>query len=129
MEHEHEHSHIHDGVEHPHPHPHDHNHGDADHPHPHPHDHIHGDAEHPHPHPHDHIHGEGHDHEHIQEGEDMTLAMLRYMLDHNVHHCAELKDLAEKISGEAQHQLLHAIEDFEASNEHLGKAVELLKQK
>lgn len=97
--------------------------------HEHEHTHIHNGVEHTHSHPHDHSHGEGHDHEHIPEGEDMTLAVLRYMLDHNVHHCAELKELAEKISGEAQHQLLHAIEDFESSNEHLCKAVELLDQK
>ncbi len=91
----------------------------------HEHTHSHDGMEHTHSHPH--VHGDGHIPQ--AEGEDVTLAVLRYTLEHNLHHCAELKELAEKLSGEARHQLLHAIEDFEASNEHLGKAVELLDQK
>jgi hypothetical protein len=50
------------------------------------------------------------------------------MLDHNIHHCAELKDLAAILSGEAQHQLLHAVEDFDTANAHLAKAIEELKK-
>ena len=97
--HEHTHTHSHDGVEHTHTH-------------------THG----PHDHPHTHDHG--HD---LPEGADRTLAVLTYMLDHNVHHCAELKEMAASLTGEAQHQLLHAVEAFEEANSHLSKAVALLK--
>ncbi|MCI9513533.1 MAG: cobalt transporter [Oscillospiraceae bacterium] len=109
MEHSHEHTHVHshDGVEHTHTHT-----------HPHGHDHDHG----PHDHPHTHDHG--HD---LPEGADRTLAVLTYMLDHNVHHCAELKEMAASLTGEAQHQLLHAVEAFEEANSHLAKAVAELK--
>lgn len=99
-EHEHTHTHSHDGMEHTHTHS----------------------------HPHTHDHGESHDHAHSAAPEQETVAVLRYMLEHNIHHCGELKSLAEKISGEAQHQLLHAIEAFSTSNEHLCKAVELLDE-
>ena len=106
-EHEHTHTHTHDGVEHTHTHSHGHEHT-------HSHDHSHG-------HSHDHDHGHTH-------GGDKTLAVLTYMLDHNIHHCAELKDLAAILSGEAQHQLLHAVEDFDTANAHLAKAIEELKK-
>ena len=53
--------------------------------------------------------------------------VLTYMLDHNVHHCAELKEMAASLTGEAQHQLLHAVEAFEEANSHLAKAVAELK--
>ncbi len=100
-----------------------------EHSHEHTHTHSHGGVEHTHTHshPHSHDHGEAHDHDHsVAAGGEETTAVLRYMLDHNLHHCTELKELSEKLTGEAQHQLLHAIEDFEASNEHLAKVVELL---
>jgi len=99
MEHSHEHTHVHDGETVTHTHPHEH--------------------------PHDHDHGHTHD---IPEGADRTLAVLTYMLDHNVHHCAELKEMAASLSGEAQHQLLHAVEAFEEANGHLAKAVGELKK-
>ena len=98
--HEHTHTHTHDGVEHTHTHD----------------------------HPHDHEHSHSHVHTHAPgEGDGKVLAVLTYMLEHNVHHCAELKDLAAGLSGEAQHQLLHAVEDFDAANGHLARAVEELK--
>ena len=84
--HEHTHTHTHDGVEHTHTH---------DHPH-----------DHEHTHSHDHVHAAG-------EGDGKIVAVLSYMLEHNVHHCA---------------QLLHAVEAFEEANTHLSKAVEELKQ-
>lgn len=100
--HEHTHTHTHDGVEHTHTHTHEHTHD--------------------HDHPHDHQHS----HE-LPEGADRTLAVLTYMLDHNVHHCAELREMAAALTGEAQHQLLHAVEAFEEANSHLSKAIALLK--
>lgn len=100
--HEHTHTHTHDGVEHTHTHTH-------------PHDHE------GHEHTHDHAHG-------AVNGEEKTAAVLRYMLDHNVHHCAELKELAQGLSGEAQHQLLHAVEAFDEANGHLAKAIEAMQK-
>lgn len=100
--HEHTHTHIHDGVEHTHTHSHPHDHEG----HEHTHDHVHAGA----------------------QGEEKTLAVLTYMLDHNVHHCGELKELAQALSGEAQHQLLHAVEHFDEANEHLAKAIAELKK-
>ena len=105
--HEHTHTHTHDGVEHTHTH---------DHTHDHPHDHDHG-----HTHTHEHVHASG-------EGDGKVLAVLTYMLDHNVHHCGELKEMAASLSGEAQHQLLHAVEAFEEANTHLSRAIDELKQ-
>ena len=88
--------------------------------HSHEHVHTHGGAEHTHPH--------SHAHAHAGEGDGKTTAVLTYMLEHNVHHCAELKELAAGLSGEAQHQLLHAVEAFEETNGHLEQAVEALKK-
>ena len=94
-----------------------------EHTHDHTHPHCHEGAEHTHAHSHshDHVHAAG-------EGAGKAVAVLTYMLEHNVHHCAELKDLAAGLSGEAQHQLLHAVEAFEEANGHLARAVEELKK-
>ena len=98
--HEHTHTHTHDGVEHTHTHD----------------------------HPHDHGHTHSHDHSHAAAaGDGKTVAVLTYMLEHNEHHCGELREMAAGLSGEAQHQLLHAVEAFEEANSHLAKAVEELK--
>ena len=76
-----------------------------------------------HSHPHDHEHTHFHD----VSGEK-TATLLQYMLDHNIHHAAELNDIAHQLSGEAQHQLLHAVESFDQANGYLSAALELLKQ-
>ena len=49
------------------------------------------------------------------------------MLDHNIHHAAELNDLAGQLTGEARHQMLHAVEAFDQANGYLSAALELLK--
>ena len=93
----------------------------------------HHDHEHFHAHSHDHSHGHHHhhDHEHLHaEGGSVspeTVAVLQYMLDHNIHHAAELNDLAQQLTGEAQHQMLHAVEAFDQANGYLSAALELLK--
>ena len=94
-----------------------------EHSHEHTHPHSHDGVEHTHPHTH-----EGHSHGDVQ-GEDKTAALLQYMLDHNVHHAAELSDLAKQFSGEVEHQLLHAVESFDQGNGYLSAALELLKKK
>ena len=102
-----------------------------EHNHEHTHTHMHGDGEHTHTHTHPHVH-EGHeDHNHTHaaaEGEEKTTAVLQYMLDHNVHHCAELKEMAAGLAGEAQHQLLHAVECFDQANAYLSGAIAELKK-
>ena len=103
-----------------------------EHNHEHTHTHTHDGVEHTHTHTHPHLHPHGQEsHAHLHEAsgdQDKVLAVLTYMLEHNVHHCAELKDLAASITGEAQHQLFHAVEAFDKANEHLAKAVGELKK-
>ena len=86
---------------------------------------------HDHEHFHAHSHEHSHDHEHLHaEGGSVspeTVAVLQYMLDHNIHHAAELNDLAQQLTGEAQHQMLHAVEAFDQANGYLSAALELLK--
>ena len=88
----------------------------------HAHEHTHTDEHgHTYTHSHPHTHGEeGH-------GSQQALAVLGYMLEHNVHHAAELSDLAGQFDGEARHQLLHAVESFDQANGYLSAALELLK--
>ena len=88
--------------------------------------------EHTHPHTHeghshDHSH-DGHAHDHGPMDAEKALALLTYMLDHNVHHCAELKDLGDALTGEAAHQIAHAVEAFDQANGYLASAIEELKK-
>lgn len=85
------------------------------------HEHVHSDG-----HPHEHPHTHEHTHEHPHDGAQ-ALAVLQYMLDHNIHHAAELSDIAAQFGGEARHQLLHAVESFDQANGYLSAALELLK--
>ena len=81
-----------------------------------------------HTHEHTHTHDHGHDHVHSHDlPGDKTAALLQYMLDHNIHHAAELNDIAQQLSGEARHQLLHAVESFDQANGYLSAALDLLK--
>lgn len=95
----------------------------------HDHDHTHSHS-HEHPHTHDH-HDHHHDHEHLHaEGgvaDAQTVALLKYMLDHNIHHASELSDLAAQLGGEARHQLEHAVEAFDQANGYLAAALEHMK--
>ena len=90
-------------------------------------DHIHGEHTHDHDHEHPHTHDHAHPHEHGHGGEK-TVAVLRYMLDHNVHHAGELSDMADQLTGEARHQLLHAVESFDQANGYLSAALEELSK-
>lgn len=82
---------------------------------------------HDHAHVHTHSDGTTHAHPHSHGGGEQALAVLQYMLDHNVHHAAELSDLAAQFDGEARHQLLHAVESFDQANGYLSAALDLLK--
>lgn len=91
----------------------------------HDHEHAHSGA-HTHSHPHTHEHSHEHPHGHTHDGAQ-ALAVLQYMLDHNIHHAGELSDIAAQFDGEARHQLLHAVESFDQANGYLSAALELLK--
>lgn len=91
----------------------------------------HHDHEHHHAHTHGHDHSHDHDHEHLHAHDGVadaeTVALLKYMLDHNIHHASELGDLADQLSGEARHQLQHAVEAFDQANGYLAAALEYMK--
>ncbi len=97
----------------------------------HSHEHTHADGTtHTHEHSHEHAHSHDHEHPHLPQGQPdaQTVAVLQYMLEHNIHHASELNSLAASLSGEAQHQLLHAVEAFDEANGFLSAAVELIKK-
>ena len=75
---------------------------------------------------HDHEHTHDHPHVHSDMPKDQVVAVLQYMLDHNVHHAGELSDMADQLTGEARHQLLHAVESFDQANGYLSAALEEL---
>ena len=102
-------------------HDHDHAHGE------HVHEHTHVD-EHGQPYTHTHQHTHAGEHQHAHGGEQ-TIAVLQYMLEHNIHHAKELSDMAAEFDGEARHQLLHAVESFDQANGYLSAALEELKKK
>ena len=91
----------------------------------HDHEHAHSGA-YTHSHPHTHEHSHEHPNSHTHDGAQ-ALAVLQYMLDHNLHHAGELSDIAAQFDGEARHQLLHAVESFDQANGYLSAALELLK--
>ena len=68
-------------------------HLDSGHTHEHTHDGV--THTHEHTHPHDHTHEELH----AENGavSEQTVAVLKYMLEHNIHHAAELSDLAQQL--------------------------------
>ena len=87
---------------------------------------------HEHHHDHEHHHEHHHDHEHHHgTGSDTMIAVLGYMLDHNIHHCEELKGICEKLSAqgktEAADTLLAGTQLFDQANEKLSAALALLK--
>ena len=77
---------------------------------------------------HDHEHTHDHPHVHSDMPKDQVVAVLQYMLDHNVHHAGELSDMADQLTGEAHHQLLHAVESFDQANGYLSAALEELRK-
>ena len=77
---------------------------------------------------HDHEHTHDHPHVHSDMPKDQVVAVLQYMLDHNVHHAGELSDMADQLTGEARHQLLHAVESFDQAIGYLSAALEELRK-
>ena len=144
--HEHEHGehcccgHDHD-HDHGHCHEHDHSHEDGcccGHDHEHHHDHEDGCCcGHDHGHHHDH-HGHDHGHSHSHEGccchkeQDETVALLTYMLDHNVHHAAELESMAAELRAQGKSAAADMIDkggiDFQTANMRLRVALSMLSE-
>ena len=77
---------------------------------------------------HDHEHTHDHPHVHPDMPAEKVAALLQYMLDHNIHHAGELSDMAGQLTGEARHQLLHAVESFDQANGYLSAALEELRK-
>ena len=96
----------------------------------HEHEHEH-EFEHEHEH-HHHEHSHDHPHDHNAQGADTLTAVLGYMLDHNIHHCEELKGISEKLSAEGKTQaaetLLEGTKLFDQANGKLAEALALLKE-
>ena len=92
------------------------------------HDHTH---DHTHSHDHDHLHSHSHEPLQAKDGavDEQTVAVLRDMLDHNIHHASEPSDPADQLTGEARHQMLHAAETSDQANGYLSAALELLEKK
>lgn len=75
---------------------------------------------------HTHIH-DIHAHEPVTDGA-RTQALLRYMIDHNEHHCEELAELLDGLTGAPRRKLLEAIGGFEAANVQLREVLELIEE-
>ena len=56
------------------------------------------DCGHTHDHPHTHELEHAHDHSHTAAPRDELIALMRYMVGHNVSHTNELKELAHKLA-------------------------------
>lgn len=71
-----------------------------------------------------------HDHPHTHAPADSpeeTLALLRYLLQHNRHHAEELHELAHNVDDGAAHALLHeAVDALQESNDKLAAALAAL---
>ena len=89
------------------------------------HDH---DCEHAHEHEHEH----SHDHSHTDTPREELIALMRYMVGHNVSHTNELKELAHKPShtgdSEACAKVLDAVRDYETGNQKLAESLEQLQK-
>lgn len=135
--HAHDHAHTHT-YEHSHEHTHEHGQEDV-------HTHTHGDGDascggHCHSGESGHCHGDeghchghsGHCHDHEAAPAGKSAALLKYMLDHNTHHAAELDQMAEKLAGdgqkEAAEQIRKAVDEFQKGNMYLGLALSLVKE-
>ena len=76
------------------------------------------------------MHDHEHEHCHACGGNaEETVALLRYMLNHNRHHADELHDLAHDLDGEARELVHAAVIDIESSNDKLDRALKIIDSK
>ena len=80
---------------------------------------------------HDHPHGHEHQHEHPGNGgmntDKQTLALLKYMLEHNRHHAEELHDLAHCFDEVAEDLIHQAVDKLGESNDLIEQALCLIR--
>lgn len=66
------------------------------------------------------------------EPKEKNAAILKYMLDHNVHHASELDQMADKLATEGQagaaEQIRKAVDEFQKGNLYLELALSLIKE-
>ena len=81
---------------------------------------------------HDHDCIQTHDHPHTSTPRDELIALMRYMVGHNVSHTNELKELAHKLAhtgdSEACAQILDAVQDYETGNQKLAASLDQLQK-
>ena len=90
------------------------------------------DCEHTYEHAHTHEHEHSHVHPHMDTPREELIALMRYMVGHNVSHTNELKELAHKLShtgdSEACAKVLDAVRDYETGNQKLAESLEQLQK-
>ena len=90
------------------------------------------DCIHTHDHPHTHKQEHSHDHSHTSVPRDELIALMRYMVGHNVSHTNELKELAHKLDNTGDSaacaQILDAVQDYETGNQKLAASLEQLQK-
>lgn len=78
------------------------------------------------------MHETTHNHEHChhchEATSEETLALLKYMLDHNRHHADELHDMAHNLDSDAKELVHAAVIDLENGNDKLAKAISILSK-
>ena len=86
------------------------------------------DCGHTHDHPHTHELEHAHDHSHTAAPRDELIALMRYMVGHNVSHTNELKELAHKLANTGDSaacaQILNAVQDYETGNQKLAASLD-----
>lgn len=76
------------------------------------------------------MHDHNHPHEHHHDtptSKVETVALLKYMLDHNTHHAEELHEMGHSVEGEASELIHQAVKALQDSNDKLAAALLLLK--
>ena len=77
------------------------------------------DCGHTHDHPHTHELEHAHDHSHTAAPRDELIALMRYMVGHNVSHTGD---------SEACAQILDAVQDYETGNQKLAASLDQLQK-
>lgn len=76
------------------------------------------------------MHSHSHSHEHPKMSEEKAEGLLKYMLDHNIHHAEELHSLAHRLEHMGKNDAAAAVDAalqlYQKGNEELEKAVKAL---
>lgn len=80
---------------------------------------------------HNHTHSHEHTHPHAHGGDfspEETLALLKYMADHNEHHAEELHKIAHSVSPQAAELIHEAVELMNSGNLKLREALKIAEE-